>query len=46
MNGGRAERGKERIPRRIHSVSMEPDAGLKPKKPCDHDLSQNQESDA
>ena len=29
MNGGRSrERGKERIPSRLHTVSTEPDVGL------------------
>ena len=26
--GGGAERGRERIPNRLHTVSMEPDVGL------------------
>ena len=42
------EEQKEReakIPSRLHTVSSEPDAGLKPMKLRDHDLSQNQELD-
>ena len=37
------ETGKERIPSRLHAVSMGHDAGLE--HTGDHDLSQNQESD-
>ena len=39
------ERGRERIPSRLCTTSTEPDVGLRPRKPWDHDLSQNQESD-
>ena len=30
---GRAERGRERIPSRLHAVSAEPDTGIGPTKP-------------
>ena len=40
------ERGRERIPSRLHTVSAEPDAGLHLMNcESDHDQSQNQESD-
>ena len=44
MNGGVGER--ERIPSRLLAASTEPNAGLQPMNHQDHDLSQNQESDA
>ena len=43
---GGAKREGERIPSRFHAVSTEPEKGLDLMKPPDHDLSQNQESDA
>ena len=43
---GQREKEGERIPSRLHAVSAEPDVGLEPMKPQDHDLSRNQESDA
>ena len=30
MSRGGAERGRERIPSRLHTISAEPDAGLEP----------------
>ena len=30
MGEGERERGRERIPSRLHTVSVEPDMGLKP----------------
>ena len=39
------ERGRE-DPKQVRAVSVEPDAGLEPTKPCDHELSRDQESDA
>ena len=48
VSGGRAERerGRVRIPSRLHTVSTERDAGLELTKPGDCDLSRNQEWDA
>ena len=43
---GGAKREGERIPSRFHAVSTEADKELDLTKPPDHDLSQNQESDA
>ena len=43
---GQRERERERIPIRLHAVSTEPNEGLELKKPGDHDLSRNQESEA
>ena len=40
------ERGRERLPSRLHAVGAEPDMGLEPVKLCDHDQSGNQELDA
>ena len=40
------ERGKERIPSRLHTVSAEPDVGLQLTNLRDHDLSRNQGLDA
>ena len=37
--GAKGGRGRERIPSRFRAASIEPDAGLKPMKPGDHDLS-------
>ena len=42
---GGAERAGERIPSRVFSVSVEPNAGLDPIELWDHDLSWNQELD-
>ena len=36
------ERGRERIPSRLHTTSAEPDAGLQLTERWDHDLSQSQ----
>ena len=47
MNVGGAEREeREKISSRLPTASSEPDAGLEPMKPRDHDLCQNQELDA
>ena len=40
-----AERGREH-PSRLHATGAEPNTGLELRKPRDHDLSQNRESDA
>ena len=40
------ERDRERISSRLHTVSTEPDVGLKLTKLRDHDLSRNQEWEA
>ena len=36
---GQRERRRERIPSSLHTASTEPDVGLEPMKPQDHDLS-------
>ena len=47
MTGGWAERGeREGIPSRLRTARAEFDEGLELTKPQDHDLSQNQESNA
>ena len=40
---GQRESKRGRIPSRVCTVSAEPDAGLEPMKPWDHDVSRNQE---
>ena len=44
--GADRERERGRIPSRLCTARAEPDMELKPPKPLDHDLSQNQEPDA
>ena len=44
VSGEGAEREGERS--KLHAANTEPDVGLQPTKLWDHDLSQNQESDA
>ena len=43
---GQRERGRERIPGRLRATCVEHDVGLEVSKAREHDLSQNQESDA
>ena len=44
--GAEKEGQRERFPSRLCAASAEPDVGLEPMKPQDHDLSRNQELDA
>ena len=45
MGEGQREKEREKILSRLHTVSTEPDVGLKLMKPKDHDQNRNQEMD-
>ena len=46
VGDGEGQRGRERIPSRLHAISTEPEVGLELTDLRDHDLSRNQELDA